>query len=173
MTTTFGGRVTKDQANKLFRNRLKIRTRSIDKIAETALRNDAEAMRYYCGVMDEKKSTDDFCFVFDKAAIKHIIDKISEYDGIVLFQGARDMEDSMNEKGTTDVDGRPTLIIFPYVWTGKDDQKKMTVMLDDGSEHPGTGTGNPPPPPGGSGPTFKGFKKDIPGTIQWGSFHQK
>ena len=155
--TQFGRKISKDEAQRLYKNFVKIKKRSIEKL-RSALPGDDESARFHSGLTD---ANGDCCFldnmfVFDKPILANLLgippDNIA-VDGVVAFFGSRDKEDSPSPKDANqyiDVDGRPTLIIFPF--TNEIDGKSktatgnMNIALDNGYEHPGTGGG-----PGGSG----------------------
>ncbi len=146
--TQFGKPITHDDADLLFDRFIKIKTRSCDKIRD-ALAGDFEAIRYYCGRTGGVPANEDQAYVFTKESLTAIMNNIlaGKADGMILFNGARGWNDSLDENGTpTDVSGRPTLIMFPFYFKTGDDQitpggdGDLIPLLDDGDEHPGTGT---------------------------------
>lgn len=147
MPNTYGGPISKENANRLFKNYAEIKKRAVTTIVNSSLGDDKQAMRYYCGRMNETRVTDDLCFVFDRESLERLMEKLnaSSSDGIVIFNGSRDQKDSPGKvEGTfTDVDGRPTLMMFPFKYENKDQPSEMLkISLSDGEEHPGTGTGS-------------------------------
>ena len=136
----FGGPINRPDADILFNRFVDIKKRSADKI-KTALAGDAEAIRFYCG-KDDIGVLSDLAFIFDKETLVPVITRILENkaDGFILFNGARAEKDSVD---ASDVDGRPTLILFPYKEGEQpiegNDRKVIELLLTDGEEHPGTG----------------------------------
>ncbi len=147
LSNEYGRPVTQAQADKHFHEFMKIKKR-VHKRLKELLEDDMDALRYYCGLLNEM--TSDLGFVFDKDSIKQITDKMTkgEADGVIIFNGVRKKEDSRigTSNEFSDIDGRPTLMIFPYKIsqnpsTETTDEFELRVLTDDGSEHPGTGGG--------------------------------
>lgn len=164
--TSFGQHIPIADAQRMYLNFYKIKQRTIDLMNQT-LSGDSEALRYHAGRKDQPPviapggpntcSFLDAAFVFEKTSLHRLMNPSSgtEPDGIIIFLGARNMEDSVDPTGKNsgvagpcyaDVDGRPTLIAFPFTFgTLPDskivDQKQLVISLDDGEEHPGTGGG--------------------------------
>lgn len=95
-------------------------------------RNTLEPNEHYCS---------DIAFVFDKENIRNNWEEIinGKNNGLIIFVGVRN-------KGTDgpciepDNNGKPTAMIFPYRYVNKEaDPSQIEILLDNGSEHPGTG----------------------------------
>ena len=162
----FGRPILQPDAQRMYLNFYKIKQRTIDLMNQT-LSGDNEALRYHAGRYDQPPgeasggpnpcSFLDAAFVFEKASLHRLMKPSAgkERDGIIIFLGARNMEDSLDETGGNtgvagpcyvDVDGRPTLIAFPFNYgtlpdSETADQTQLVISLDDGEEHPGTGGG--------------------------------
>jgi len=140
----YGEPVDRPNANRHFKLFIGVKNRSHRKI-KGILKGDDEAIRYYCGKSDTPVN-EDLAYIFDKDSLRTILSKLynSEAHGVAIFNGVRSKEDSEIEKTGTysDIDGRPTLMIFPFKYTDperKDIDSNLKILLDDGSEHPGTG----------------------------------
>lgn len=141
----FGRPITADEANDLFKRFIDIKSRSAEKIRE-ALKGDDEAIRYYCGRPDFQPECEDLAFIFDKQSLTQILKKVlsSEADGFVIFNGARSNDSIGSDGQSTDISGRPTLMIFPCKFeeateAGRKDDVDVINLLNDGEQHPGTG----------------------------------
>jgi hypothetical protein len=161
----FGGPIEQRDAQRMYLNFYKIKKRSLD-LMQQAFPNDSEALRYHGGRYEQMTGAApgqqfacsflDMSFVFDRQSIDRLMS--SSPDGIVIFLGSRNMEDSLGDSNSTadksaepcflDVDGRPTLLAFPFTYaTGEEPTWKdnnpasIVIQLDDGEEHPGTGGG--------------------------------
>jgi hypothetical protein len=149
----YGKKIDQEKAQLMYKSYLKIKTRSVTNI-KNALGDDNESIRMHCGKNpdDTSCSTLDVGFVMSVDCIRAMLTNIPDNNGgLVIFFGTRDREDSVTENTEgeqgvtyTDVDGRPTLIAFPYT---EDASGDMAVQLDQGYEHPGT------IPPGTDTPT--------------------
>ena len=176
LSNSYGRSISKADSNRHFDLLMKIKERWHEKLKDV-LKDDPEALRYYCGKENDFKT--DLCFVFDKDVIKGLRDKLdkNEADGLVIFSGVREQSDSLID-GTkdqySDTNGRPTLMIFPYVMSSPESAKgefKLKVMNDDdeGYEHPGTGG-----KPGGGGGIVKNVegKYELPGNFESIEIHK-
>ncbi|HUB59612.1 MAG TPA: hypothetical protein VL978_02855 [Puia sp.] len=161
----FGQHICKADAQRMYLNFFKIKERTND-LMRQSLAGDAEALRYHAGKFDTTGAAGpdgqfpcsflDMAFVFERAAVEALLKDTSEGkkpDGVILFLGARNMEDSLgqapDDEGNMqtcylDVDGRPTIIAFPFTYETKPNLKtgdgaELAIALDDGQEHPGTG----------------------------------
>jgi len=175
----FGGHIPQADAQRMYLNFYKIKKRSLSLIQQS-FTNDNEALRYHGGRYKQPLGAApgqgyscsflDMSFVFDRQSINRLMNPSSgdTPDGIIIFMGARNQEDSVGETtdeagkvtGTccTDVDGRPTLLAFPFTYQGGvqptlDNQysANLVIAMDDGEEHPGTGGGG-----GGGGIAYDG-----------------
>jgi hypothetical protein len=170
----FGRHIPQSDAQRMYLNFYKIKERTNNPMRQ-ALATDDEALRYHAGRFDQPKGAKtgtssaaaasgpnpcsflDSAFVFDKRSIHRLMNPSSgvEPDGIIIFMGSRNMEDSLgeaaNKDGKTepcymDVDGRPTLLAFPVIQSIEPNLRSVgepvfVIQLDDGEEHPGTGGG--------------------------------
>lgn len=143
----FGRPISKADAERLYKSFIKVKQRTHDKFKES-LAGDPEALRFFCGKEDSEPATDDIAYVFDKKAVEHLMAKMTEKeaDGLIIFHGIRSKEDSKDDDGKfTDVDGRPTVMLFPYKYAdhvaeGATEPDLLVMNEDnDGTEHPGTG----------------------------------
>lgn len=147
----FGLPIDKSNADVLFENFIRIRARTAP-LLQKALGSDKEALRYYCGKPDSNPMLEDWAFVFDKAAMEHVMKKLytGEADCVFMFNGA-------------DAGGKPTLMLFPAKYTEAEEAiaessmalnqtSKKTIAAPinefrlfakgkDGVQHPGTGGG--------------------------------
>lgn len=141
---TYGKKITKDEANRHFDLVMQIKRKSHGRLKDALKNGDKDAVRFYCGKEGEYNT--DLCFLFSKNIIAALIEAMNngDVDGIAIFNGVRSKEDSRNEStgAYSDVDGRPTVMIFPYKDTGNknaEGEEEIVIMGDDGYEHPGTG----------------------------------
>jgi len=147
----YGQPVDRPNAHRHFGLFIGVKKRSHGKI-KGILNGDDEAIRYYCGKPNTDPVREDLAYIFDKDSLRTILEKLNknEAHGVAIFNGVRSQTDSEIEKTGTysDVNGRPTLMIFPFKYTvpeRKDIDSDLKILLDDGSEHPGTGgTGTGP-----------------------------
>ena len=143
-------------------NFYKVKKRSIDMMRQS-FPNDSEAMRHHGGRFKQQQGAApgqgfqcsflDASFVFDIASIQRLTKPKSgmEPDGVIIFLGSRNMEDSVDQVNSTsdhtcylDVDGRPTLIAFPFKYIEEpnwdsNEPTTIDISLDEGEEHHGTG----------------------------------
>ena len=160
-----GQRISHSDAEIMFKRLMAIKDRSVKKIRE-ALKDDDEALRYYCGRPDAKvPEWQDIAFFFDLDTLRHINQRIADFegDGMVIFSAARAKEDSED-----DFNGRPTAIVLPYKKIKSAPQESansQNAMLDDesyevssgdGDQHPGSGF------KGQDGTTMKVTDLDLP-----------
>jgi hypothetical protein len=174
LSNSYGKSISNADANRHFNLVMQIKQRWHDKLSDL-LKDDPEALRYYCGLENNFES--DLCFVFDKDIIQGLRDKMDEglADGLVIFNGVREKKDSPieGEEGNfSDIDGRPTLMIFPYKMATPESPKskfKLVIMNgdDEGYEHPGTGG----KPPGGKLKNKEG-KYEVPGNFESIEIHK-
>src|SRR5690242_6601263 len=137
-----GKAITRDQAHRMFKRFISIKQRSIVKVAD-AVDPDYEASRFHCGrpmgaTFDPYL---DISFFFNAKLLRTMLGQLSttdpplrDQDGLVIFFGAREQEDSLGEDDKppfTDVDGRPTLMLFRYRNNPKDPNKMK--FTDDGT----------------------------------------
>jgi hypothetical protein len=176
----FGRKITQVDAQRMYKSFFKIKKRSLDKF-KGPFTDDCESMRYHGGLYKQQSGSTqgsqfncsflDMAYVFDRETLNDMLnppDGKPVPNGIILFHGAREKEDSLLDELTKDgdnvldkdgnkvqqfidVDGRPTLLVFPFQYTGAEPEwttqpsANIAISLDDGLEHPGTGGG------GGSG----------------------
>lgn len=124
-----------------FKEYIEIRKRSVEKIRK-ALEGDADAIRFYCGRTEMPSHHEDVAFLFDQKSLRSIMNRIlaDEADGLILFNAVRPV-DPVEEPGQIAVNGRPTIMMFPYKKrpnANGGDIEYDTIMTD-GEEHPGTG----------------------------------
>lgn len=168
----FGRPIDFENANRLYKSFISIKTRTHERI-KNLLKDDPEAQRFYCGRVNHPAGTEDLAFVFDKEAVLNILAKIisNKADGIIIFNGVRSRQDSFEETtgDFTDEDGRPTIMLFPYVHSKQmtNGEPDLEVMNEDGTEHPGTG-GNPG---GGGGETRPTRAVGLPSVFKPGDLH--
>lgn len=141
-------RISRKDADRMFNNFIKIKKRCLNTLLES-FKHDDDAKRFYCGRHDKTPITEDLAFFFDKSSIERLWNKIKDIDnsGLVIFPGVRSSTDSITDNcETNDVDGRPTLIVFPFQYEEVEEPNKtagqFNIFLNDGEEHPGTGDGN-------------------------------
>lgn len=145
MARDYGRQVTRTEANRHYKMYANVKTRAREKI-RAAMKGDSESLRYYTGD-DGTGLKEDTAYIFDKNSLKKILDMLNkgEADGVAVFNGIRAKSDSVDpvSGGFSDVDGRPTLLIFPYKNkpSAQVTEPDLQILLDDGSEHPGTGGG--------------------------------
>lgn len=138
---TFGKKISASQADDHFDLVMQIKKNSHE-ILKKHIKDDAKSRRYYCG--REEDANTDLCYLFSKEILVELLKKIEDNQGhgVAIFNGGRfanDTELDVNEKA--DIDGRPTVMIFPFKKTGIkapnfDDE---ITIINDGYEHPGTG----------------------------------
>lgn len=139
---SYGKKISKQEADWHFDLLMKIKENTHETL-KAHLKD--EALRYYCG--KESNLSSDLCFVFDKKSIRDLLEMLNEKDGadgLVIFNGVRSKEDSreMGSRKYTDIDGRPTLMIFPYKEASPPsatNDPDIIIMDEEGYEHPGTG----------------------------------
>jgi hypothetical protein len=140
---TYGKKISKKEANKHFNLVMQLKKNSF-KALGAALKDEKQALRYYCG--KENGYNTDLCFLFSVEVLDSLLASIKSNGGhgVAIFNGVRSKEDSRDEStgDYSDVDGRPTVMIFPYKDTGgknTEGEEEIVILGDDGFEHPGTG----------------------------------
>lgn len=145
MAKDYGKPVTRIQANRHHKMYVDVKMRSRNSISQ-AVKADSESLRYYTGNTGTGLK-EDIAYIFDKKSLEKILDMLNkgQANGVAIFNGVRAKADSVDPSTgvSSDVDGRPTLLIFPYIHIAGSSltEPDLRILLDDGSEHPGTGGG--------------------------------
>ncbi|MDB5206697.1 MAG: hypothetical protein JWR72_1772 [Flavisolibacter sp.] len=137
----FGQPINRTVASELFSRYMIIKQRA-NALLNVALNDDAGAKRFYCGGNSGTDLRSDLCFLFDKASLQRIMDKLNngEADGVVVLPGVRDDENTMSINGRAIAsEGRPTIMLFPVKYQTSDDGQIEYLISEEGEEHPGTG----------------------------------
>ena len=138
----FGRPIKEADADKIFDRFMNIKRRCCSKFQEV-LANDAEALRYYCGRPGKDPMEEDWAFVFSRESLDHLIKNMDELgaDGIFVFYGAKGADDAEPSGNDPDMNGRPTLMMFPSKYHEVEDQMAVEFELfkDRGIQYPGTG----------------------------------
>lgn len=144
---SFGAHIDRPTAERYFKKFMEIKSRSLPKIKQ-ALQGDDDALRYYCGRPEATNPVaEDWAFVFDKESIDRLRNSVISHgaDGIFVFYAAKDVSGLPLQlpPNPNDVDGRPTLMIFPYKQhePATANGTEFEILLDDGEQHPGSGGG--------------------------------
>ncbi|HVF81749.1 MAG TPA: hypothetical protein VM884_07435 [Flavisolibacter sp.] len=137
----FGQPINRADASQLFSRYMAIKQRA-SPLLNAALNDDAGAKRVYCGVNGGSDAGSDTCFLFDKASLQRIMDKINTgaADGVMVLPGVRDDENTMSVNDQTIVsEGRPTVMLFPVKYQTTEAGETEYLIDEEGEEHPGTG----------------------------------
>lgn len=145
----YGRKINEADANRHFGLFIKLKTKAHIALKE-ALKGNDDALRYYCGKMGNFPEGEDLAFIFDREAIEDLVKLLctKEADGLVIFPGVRQKEDSVMDKPGPDGkvqygdrNGRPTVMVFSYKYEDAYNKDTSAILIDtkNGSEHPGTG----------------------------------